>query len=175
MCRSMGRETQEQRRGGLVNWKEFVIACPEIADLATVRFKKDQLVLLGTIRRDGSPRISPNEVDFAEGRLLLGMMWRSKKALDLLQDPRCVVHSVPTDRFNPGGDVKLYGRVVDEPNLALREAFCRAIEARIQWRPEEPYHLFSLDVDAAGYIVFGENRHALRWDPAGGLRRRRVH
>jgi hypothetical protein len=59
---------------------------PTIAGLAEERFQRDQLVMIGTLRTDGSPRISPCEVDFAEGQLLLGMMWRSKKALDLLTD-----------------------------------------------------------------------------------------
>ena len=51
--------------------------------MAEERFRKDELVMLGTLRADGSPRISPCELDVAEGHLFLGMMWRSKKALDL--------------------------------------------------------------------------------------------
>jgi hypothetical protein len=160
---------------GESNWDQFAAACPEIAGIARARFEEDELVLLGTIRRDGSPRVSPNEVDFAIGRLFLGMMWRSRKAMDLMRDPRVAVNSVPTDRMNPGGDVKLYGRVVDEPDQAVRAAFEDAIEARIRWRPPEPYHLFSLEVESAAYIVFGEHGHALAWDPERGLRRRQVH
>jgi hypothetical protein len=155
-----------------LRWDEFEAACPEIATLARERFAADQLVLVGTIRADGSPRISPNEVDLAAERLLLGMMWRSRKALDLLRDPRVVVHSVPTDRFNTGGDVKLYGRVVDEQDPGVRRAFREEIRRRIDWAPDEPeYHLFSVDVTAAGYTVFGEGSHALAWDPARSLRR----
>jgi hypothetical protein len=158
-----------------MNWARFAAACPEIAGIARPRFEKDELVLLGTIRGDGSPRVSPNEVDFAAGRLFLGMMWRSRKAVDLMRDPRVAVNSVPTDRMNRAGDVKLYGRVVEEPDPAVRAAFEDATQARIQWRPPEPYHLFSLDIESAGYIVFGENGHALAWDPERGLRRRSMH
>jgi hypothetical protein len=155
-----------------MRWDAFTRSCPEIADLAEARFRADDLVLLGTIRADGSARISPCEVDFAEGRLLLGMMWRSKKALDLQRDPRIAVHSVPSDRMNAGGDVKLYGRAVDEPDPDVRAAFRTAILARIDWAPDEPeYHLFSLDVEEAAYTVFGEGSHALTWTPASGLRR----
>jgi hypothetical protein len=158
-----------------MNWDEFATRCPEIATLARARFQKDQLVLVGTVRRDGSPRISPNEVDFGLGLLFLGMMWQSKKALDLARDPRLVVHSVPADRMNRGGDVKLYGRAVDEPDSSVRMAFEGAIEARIGWRPPEPYHLFSLDIESAAYVVFGESGRAMAWDPERGLRRREVH
>ncbi len=128
-------------------------------------------MILGTIRPDGSPRISPCEVDFAAGRLPLGMMWRSRKAIDLLRDPRIAVHSVPSDRMNPGGDVKLYGTAVDERDPAVREVFRDEIRDRIDWAPDEPdYHLFSLDVTHAGFIRFGDERLALAWDPGGGCR-----
>ncbi len=128
-------------------------------------------MLIGTVRRDGSPRISPNEVDFAAGKLMLGMMWRSRKAMDLARDPRAVLHSVPSDRENRGGDVKLYGRVEEESDPELRRIYGDAIEARIAWRPEEPFHLYSFDVTEAAFIVFVGERFALTWNPAGGLRR----
>jgi hypothetical protein len=156
-----------------VRWDDFERACPQIAGLALERFTKDELVLVGTIRRDGSPRISPNECDFAAGRLFVSMMWRSMKALDLLRDPRIVVHSVPSDRMNPGGDIKLYGRIVDETDPAVRAAFRDAILARIGWAPEEPeFHCFSVDVERAGYIRFTPDEiEVLRWSPEAGLTR----
>jgi len=155
-----------------VRWSEFEAACPEIADLARERFAKDELVMLGTIRPDGSPRLSPCELDFAEGHLFLGMMWRSQKALDLLRDPRIAVHSVPSDKTNPGGDVKLSGTVVDIQDPELRTAFRRAILDRIDWAPDEPnYHLFSLDVERASFVSFGDgNERCIAWDPGHGLR-----
>ena len=159
-----------------MRWDEFEAACPDIASLAHARFVKDDLVLVGTVRADGSARISPNEPDFAVGRLFVSMMWRSKKALDLLRDPRIAVHSVPSDRMNEGGDVKLYGRVVDERDPDVRQAFREAITARIDWAPDEPdFHCFSVYVESAGYTVFGDGSHALAWDPARGLRRLELH
>jgi Pyridoxamine 5'-phosphate oxidase len=154
-----------------MRWDEFERACPEIATLAHERFTKDQLVLVGSIRADGAPRISPVEPDFAAGRLFISMMWQSRKALDLLRDPRVVVHSDPSDRMNAGGDVKLYGRVVDERDPAVREAFRDAIRARIDWAPDEPnYHCLSVDVHEAAYIRFGDDPVTLAWDPHRGLR-----
>jgi Pyridoxamine 5'-phosphate oxidase len=154
-----------------MRWDEFAEACPQIAAVAEERFRQDQLVVLGTIRPDGSPRVSPCEVDFTVGRLLLGMMWRSWKARDLLRDPRIAVHSVPPDRMAETGDVKLYGRVVDEGAPDVRAAFRDEIKRRIDWAPDEPdYHLFSLDVEQAGFIRFGEGRAAMAWDPERGFR-----
>lgn len=153
-------------------WDTFAEACPEIASLAEERFRKDELIMLGTLRADGSPRISPCELDIAEGHLFFGMMWESKKALDLLRDARCVVHSVTCDRMGTDGDLKLYGRMVDVHEPELRRAYRTAIKARIAWQPDEPgFHLFSLDVGSAGYTIFGEEHRALAWDPESGLRR----
>ncbi|HSJ50808.1 MAG TPA: pyridoxamine 5'-phosphate oxidase family protein [Actinomycetota bacterium] len=154
-----------------MRWDEFGRACPEIASMARERFTRDELVLVGTIRADGSPRISPNEVDFAAGRLFVSMMWRSRKAQDLLRDPRIVLHSVTANRMGTDGDVKLHGRVVDEQDPEIRTAFREAIKARIDWAPDEPdYHCFSLDVESAGFIRFGDEPLALAWDPKKGLR-----
>lgn len=106
-----------------MQWDAFESECPEIAALARERFAKDELLLLGTLRRDGGPRISPVEPDIAAGHLFLGMMPRSVKALDLFRDPRCVLHSVPSNRMNPGGDIKLYGRAIDLRDPELRACY----------------------------------------------------
>jgi hypothetical protein len=154
-----------------MRWDEFTEACPGLAKLADDRFRQDQVVMLGTIRADGRPRLSPCEVDFAGGQVLFGMMWRSPKARDLLRDPRLTVHSVPSDKTNAGGDVKLYGTAVDEQEPELRAEYCRTIQARIGWQPPEPYHLFSLDVTEAAFVRFtDEFQHIWRWTPSAGLR-----
>jgi len=154
-----------------MRWDEFTTTGPDLATLARERFERDQVVMLGTIRADGRPRLSPCEVDFAAGRVLFGMMWQSPKARDLLRDPRLAVHSVPSDKTNAGGDVKLYGTAVDEREPELRAEFCQVIKARIDWQPSEPYHLFSLDVTEAAFIRFtDEFQHIWRWDPSAGLR-----
>ena len=155
-----------------MKWVEFERACPQIASLARDRFAKDELVMLGTLRSDGSPRISPCEIDIVGGHLFLGMMWRSQKALDLLRDPRCVVHSITRDRMGTEGDLKLYGRMTDVHEPELRRAYRTALKARTGWEPDEPeFHLFSLDVESAAYAIFGEEHHALAWNLPHGLRR----
>jgi predicted pyridoxine 5'-phosphate oxidase superfamily flavin-nucleotide-binding protein len=148
-----------------MRWDEFAEACPEIADHAKDRFRRQQLCMLGTLRADGSPRISPCELDVAAGHLILGMMWRSRKALDLLRDPRCVLHSCTTDRMGTEGDVKIYGRAIDVQDATLRSAYRDAVRARIDWAPEEPnFHAFSIDVKSAAFITFAEPKLVLSWD-----------
>src|SRR6266536_1160800 len=154
-----------------MRWEEFVEACPEIGSVAQQRFERDQLVLLGTVSRDGWPRISPCELDFVQGELLMGMMWRSPKALDLLRGSPLVVHSVQADRRATEPDIKLMGRGVDVADPADREAFREAIRRRIDWAPEEPnYHLFAFRVERAAVLAFaGDNETVTTWSPNLGL------
>ncbi len=156
-----------------MRFEEFAQACPELAQLGEERLRRYEVCLLGTLRRDGSPRISPCESDFVAGELLLGMMWRSRKAVDLLRDPRCVVHSAVPDKTGAAGDFKLYGRARDVQDAGLRAAYREAVYARIGWAPEEPrYHLFAVDVESAGFMDFGEGRrYGLAWRAGGELRR----
>jgi hypothetical protein len=79
-----------------MNWKTFQETAPELARLAQERFARSGVALLGTLHEDGSPRISPVEPLLTEGELLLGMMWHSTKAMDLLRDPRCTLHTAMT-------------------------------------------------------------------------------
>ncbi len=153
-----------------MRWHEFQAACPDFATLATDRFTRDQLVLLGTNRPNGWPRISPCELDFAAGQLFLGMMWQSWKAQDLLRDPRVSVHSWPPGKDNADGDIKLYGQAVDVSDQERRTAFIKAIRQRIDWVPKEPYHLFAFDVEHGGFIRFGDSMITTwTWDQASGF------
>jgi hypothetical protein len=155
-----------------MNWESFATASPELAALGRERFERQQLCMMGTIRPNGWPRISPCELDFVGDELMLGMMWQSPKARDLLRDPRCVLHTCTSDRLGTEGDFKLYGRARDVRDSTTRDAYRVAIRARIDWEPQDPFHLFAIDVESAGYVVFGEQRFALAWDPSEGTRRR---
>ncbi len=142
-------------------WSEFEQSAPEIARLAKARFATTDLVLLGTLRRDGWPRITPVEYTFYDGDLVLGMMWQSKKALDLLRDSRCVVHNTTSNKSGQEGDVKLYGRAV--PLAAGREeGYWQHIFALLNWRPAGPAHAFTFGIQSAAYVAFSETG-TMRW------------
>lgn len=154
-----------------MRWEEFRSAAGELATQGERLFDETGLCLVATLRKDGSPRISPVEPYIVDGQLLLGMMWRSRKALDLLSDARLAVHSAQCDREATGGDFKLYGRAFDVGDDAMRTAYGDATEARIDWRPTGPFHLFAVDIDSAAYITFGDKPIAMRWSTAGGFTR----
>ena len=123
---------------------------PELAALGEQRLRSSGLVLLGSLRKNGWPRISPVEPLIAHGHLYLGMMWRSRKALDLLRDPRCTVHSTVSDRHGTEGEFKVHGLGVEVWDPVARQRYGDALYEEIGFRPEEPkYHLFSMDIQGA--------------------------
>jgi hypothetical protein len=146
----------------VATWDEFRAADPAFAATCQERVDGVGLVLVGTLRRNGWPRISPVEPLITDGSLYLGMMWQSKKALDLLSDSRCVVHSTVTDKSGTEGDVKVYGRAVAIDDPEERERYGQALQARIGWRPDGDFHLFALDIDEVGYFRVVDDTHEIR-------------
>jgi hypothetical protein len=148
-----------------MNWTEFARAIPDLASAGEERFERTGLSLVGTICRDGTPRISPVEPIITDGWLYLGMMWRSMKALDLLRDPRILVHSVIANREGSEGEFKIRGRAIEITDLDERELYCATLEKKINWRPKEPeFHVFAVDIDNAVLQWFeGATRHTQIW------------
>ena len=135
-------------------WAEFAEAAPELAALGKAQFARTGLSLVGTLRRDGWPRISPVEPFIANGQLYLGMMWRSVKALDLLRDPRCVVHSTVSNRDGTEGEFKVYGRAVEVTDTEELRRFCDAVYAAIGLRIDDMEgqgHCFAIAIES---VVF---------------------
>jgi hypothetical protein len=117
-------------------WRDLDLGAPVIARLGMDRINAARVALLGTLRPDASPRISPVEPYLAEGQLLVGAMAWSKKAADLLRDPRFVLHSAVTGPDSGEGELKLYGSAVEAgPDLrgALPNAWWSAWPA--DWLP----------------------------------------
>jgi hypothetical protein len=134
------------------------------------------VVLVVTLRRDGTARLSPVEPYVMDGRLLLSMMWQSRKALDLLRDPRVLVHSVIWSRDGGDGEFKVRGvaRSVEEPDA--HERYAEAVGRELGWHPEPGrFHLFSIDVDQITFIRYddasGDQQVAI-WPPANEFVRR---
>jgi Pyridoxamine 5'-phosphate oxidase len=158
---------------GTVPFAEMERQAPDLARHARDRFDATGLCLVGTLRSDGWPRISPVEPLLHEGQLYLGMMPASTKSRDLTRDPRCLVHSTISDKDGTEGEVKLYGlarRILDEDEI---ERYCVALEAAIGWRPKGPadFDLWVVDLTRASYQRFGGNEHHFGvWESGSALR-----
>jgi hypothetical protein len=148
-------------------WRDLEEAAPEIARLGIERLQATGVALLGTIRRDGSPRISPVEPYLAEGHLLIGLMTRSPKARDLREDQRCVLHSAVSGPDSGEGELKLYGQAI------VASERIRGGCAGAWWigRPPEVASVFSLDIEEATFIEWATGRGEMtvrRWTPGTG-------
>ncbi|MDE2838968.1 MAG: NYN domain-containing protein [Chloroflexota bacterium] len=148
------RGVEEAEVNETASWAEFEAASPELARLGLGLFDETGLVMLGTIRRDGSPRISPVEFFIFAGELYLGMIWQSRKAQDLRRDPRCMVMSTVHDRMLKDGEFKMAGIATEVTDEVERHAWSAALLEHMGFSPEEddePYHLFKIGVLTASF------------------------
>jgi hypothetical protein len=151
-----------------MTWGELESAAPELARLGRQRLEQAGIALLGTLRRDGSPRINPVEPHVAQGHLLFAAMAGSTKARDLARDPRCTLHSTVSDPDGSEGEFKLYGRADEIRARELRNA---APDAWWVAHPPEKAHVFSLAVDEAAFVSWDIERGEMnvrRWSRERG-------
>src|SRR5437870_6193240 len=113
--------------GGSMRWLDMEQRQPGLAELARMRLLEPGVVLVATIRRDGTPRLSPVEPYVMDGDLWLSMMWGSTKARDLLRDPRILVHSVITSRDGGEGEYKVRGRAEPTDDAAIQRRYADAV------------------------------------------------
>jgi hypothetical protein len=151
-----------------MEWRELETAAPELARLGKERLVAARVALLGTLRKDGSPRISPIEPFFAESHLIFGAMSWSLKTRDLLRDPRSVLHSAVTGPDSGEGELRLYGRAA-EADEELRNSCAEG-----WWHTSAAdAFVFTLDIEEATFISWDlENGQmtARRWSPERGYR-----
>jgi Pyridoxamine 5'-phosphate oxidase len=121
----------------MISFDQFRSVAPEIADRVLERFETTGLAMLGTIRRDGSPRVSPIEVGLHDGRLYVGMMPGSTKHLDVLRDPRVALVTSVADRNEVGGEGKLFARLAAVTDRAHADRILRAHAEAIDMDPDE--------------------------------------
>lgn len=103
-----------------MRWQDFAAHQPVLAEIGTRKLTGPGVVLVATIRRDGSPRVSPVEPLLWDGDLWLSMGLGSRKAADLRRDPRILVHSIVTNRNGEQGEYKLRGIAVEESRPAIQ-------------------------------------------------------
>lgn len=116
----------------MATWDEFSRAAPAIAEVFVRRHAATgNLCMLGTLRADGSPRVSPMEPRFVEGRLWVVGMPGTAKFRDLARDPRYTLHTATVDTRVGEGDAKIWGTVEDVPDDALHQRFAEALHADI--------------------------------------------
>lgn len=152
----------------MTTWNEFDAAEPELAGRARALLSCAMNGVLGTIRADGTPRLSGIDPFFFDGDLWIGSMPGARKGRDLVRDPRMALHGIPWESRrirdgaeDPGdGDVKLTGRAVHVTDRAARE---RGME------PPSPSDLFTIDLATVVVVSVVDDQLVIdRWSVADG-------
>lgn len=155
---------------GVLDWGDLEQGAPEITRLGTARLEAAHLAMLGTLRQDGSPRISPVEPHIVNRHLLVAAMTWSAKAADLRRDPRYVLQSTVTGPDAGEGELKVHGIAV-EASPGLRS---QAVDAWWSDQPPGTARVFVLRIGQVLFVAWDIARAEMtvhRWSPRRGYSR----
>ena len=150
-----------------VTWSDVQQAEPGLAALVQDRFGSHRHAVMATLRRDGAPRLSGMEAPIREGHLWLAMDAISRKAYDLLRDPRFSIHSAPDGEELFLGDARIEGRAL--PALVTEVALF--IEGH-RFPVDDPSTMALFTVDITRVVLTRVEDRALQvitWTPDGGV------
>jgi hypothetical protein len=153
-----------------MRWAELEQAEPRLVTVMRRRLIEPGVLLLVTLRRDGTPRLSPVEPFVLDGDLWLSMLWQSRKAADVQRDPRVLLHSIITSRDGEEGEIKLRGTAHGVGDEAVQARYAQAVQAALGWSPQVGrFHLFRIEIDDVTALRYDErtgDQFVSRW-PAG--------
>ncbi len=152
-----------------MRWAEIAEQQPALAAVAADKLIKPGVLLAGTVRRDGTARVSGVEPLVMDGDLWLSMMPSSAKVRDLDRDGRIVLNSIITGP-GPDAEVKVRGtaEMVSDPQVHGR--YAAAVASGLGWQPVPgEFTLLVIEVRDITYIGYDEvtrGQHVARW-PGG--------
>jgi hypothetical protein len=150
---------------------------PDLADRVRAILSSTTNAVLGTIRRDGSPRLSGADPYFHDGQLRVWSMPQARKGQDLRRDPRVAVHSIPWDsrKLRDGAsdvglaDAKVSGTAALTTDAGERSAFRAWLTSERGSEPPEDWDLFTIDIDALTVVSVDNGRLVVdRWSTTEG-------
>lgn len=151
-----------------MDWTDLEEAQPRLAARVRERLIDPGVVLVGTVTPSGTARISPVEPFLLDGVLWLSMMLGSRKAADLLRDPRVLVHSIVTSRDGADGEVKVRGRAIAEGRRPVLHRYADAVGEALGWHPVVgAFHLFAVDLHSVSSVSYDArgDQHVAIWPP----------
>lgn len=160
----------------MTTWSSFVASEPELGQRAHAVLTSTTNCVLGTVRADGTPRLSGIDPFVKDGDLYLGCMPDSRKGADLLRDPRFALHSIPWEsrKVRDGAeaidaDVKVAGTArrldAEDARRLIADQF-----AESGYDDHEPEgDVFALEVASVALISVADDLLVIdRWTPSGG-------
>ena len=141
----------------MASWSDFESAQPEFASRVRALLASRKHLTMATLRRDGSPRISGTEIEFADGHMRIGSMQGALKAVDLRRDPRLAIHGPTQDP--PAG------------NAAAWKGEAKIAGTATEVDSGTSAHRFLIDIGEAVITRLNENGDRLvieSWNPVRG-------
>lgn len=157
------------------SFADLTAAAPPIAVFFGERIATTGLSLVGTLRTDGWPRVSPMELSILDGRLYVGSMPNAVKARDLQRDPRCCVITPLADKDDLAGEAKLFCRareIADPDEWKVLRAHFNALNGFDLGDPGGS-HLFELVIVGGAFQrVEGDDWRTTSWQAGQPVRER---
>ena len=159
----------------MASFTELGSIVPDLAVRARAILSSTTNAVLGTVRRDGTPRLSGIDPFFHDGELHLGSMPDARKGQDLRRDPRMVLHSIPWESrrlrdgaADPGAaDVKLTGAASLVTDPAVIGAIFKTPAEDVD--PATSGDLFVIDVVGLAVISVADDQLVIeRWTATDG-------
>jgi hypothetical protein len=150
---------------------------PDLADRVRAILSSTTNAVLGTIRRDGAPRLSGADAYFHDDQLRIWSMPRARKGQDLRRDPRVALHSIPWDsrQLRDGAadvgaaDAKVSGTAVLTTDVDDLTAFRTWLRSERGFEPPEDWDLFTIDIDALTVVSADTGQLVVdQWSTTGG-------
>jgi hypothetical protein len=156
----------------MVTWNDFAGEAPRIAEVFARRHAATgNLCLLGTLRSDGYPRISPIEPRIFDDQLVVVGMPGTTKLRDLDRDPRFCLHTATVDPHLGDGDAKLWAVAVNLQDQDLHQRFAARLyeETGMDLRGQVFDPFYVADITGASSIAIEGGQLAITvWRPGEG-------
>jgi hypothetical protein len=133
-----------------MSWKDLEDAQPDLAAFGAERFRRFEVAYLGTIRKDGSPRVRPVTPIVGQGHLFLFMEPTSPKVQDLRRDGRYSLHCSVSNSSGESGEFFIAGHAGFIEDPATRDLAA----ALSTYAPADRYVLFELHVESASSTTY---------------------
>ena len=136
-----------------MRWTEFEARNEELGSLVRRKILDRGLMLVATVRHDGTPRVSPVNPHVFDGDLCMSLATMTRKASDVLRDPRVLVHNVVSRVDGADGELKLRGTAVPEKDPDTLDRFAADVKERTGWAPPPgTFSLYRLDIEDVTFI-----------------------
>ncbi len=159
-----------------VTFSDLEAEAPALGEFLRGRIEATGLCFLGTVRRDGGPRVSPIELFLSDGRLYVGSMPEAVKVQDLRRDERCCIVTPLADKDDTAGEGKVFCRAREIDDAGEWERVRKGFLESRGFDMGEPgvSHLFELGIDGAAFQrVEGDDFRTTSWAEGRGIRERR--